>query len=578
MVINMQLYTLYDIGTQFYKNIFDYGQKLEYLRKTFDVFFNEFKKVMYLKQFEDEQYNYELPFPVLKDSKIYKDFNILNIQQYTIENQSELFKRMTKRDILTLRYQLSLIPNTSDDIYNDIGFQIFTDTEIDSYLFNFQEKTHTYDNDSGLQNFYNDIMINLRETNNKQLSFIVYYYLYTLISKYINSNLLFSQFVYIETIDNQDNNNLLYSNSYDMFNNLIENNKIDISYDLTNVIFYNNYRIKNITPQLKQSLQSYILNNHIPLFQEQINQYLDHNRYNFILNINSNIHNLLYGKFTQSIVDSIYDKRKNMIKFKDDDINSFRDKFEVTILNDYENRALNDTNFSDYELLLAYYRYHTTKFINIIPIISSRYINNRIKPENDHALKILSFKANLENIEFQFEKITQQLESNAHNINNVFDMLISNDGIIFDLSIIISTLDMLNDYFNSDEFNSFAETLLNDFHNYLFNQGFIQKDYDYLQNINVIKSFLGACLKEKVITHHVYSEIKNQYIDIVDQIRNTRDLSREYEDIKNSLNNIDNEIHQINYTYMWRFYENMVNTTLTINQTQALYYRYINFD
>lgn len=567
-------YSLYQTGQMFFNNLFDYSKQFGFLKTSCQTFLDSVEDLSYLKYLNASRYMYPYPYKLLSSYEILKSFNIVKIRENILTRKKYLFDMVYDQNILRLHYNLNKIPQTKKEMETDyaIYFHYFFEK---NRLQKITDYFNTYLNERDFYDFYNIINTNLYNVNHTNQSIIFYYYIYTITSKYVNNKLSMSNHIYQNSVVDLVTRENIYEYLKNDLSDCITADKDNISIKLTNIFSSIIYRFCNVSDKFNTYLSNYLRNHQLSVIINSIKEYNDLFKYNFLLKLNENLYKLLYGKLAYITTNDLYLIKKNIVVFQ----NNLKEKDicnenETLLLENFQN-TVTDILFQQYELLLRIYRYDYEKFINIIPIIVSEYITNNIKTDIDHNLTPQLFKELFSKMDLNYTSMVSQIVK-LHDIPYIVDIIMENDALILDYALSMTYVEMIDEYFNSDEFNNCAEQILNNIYTHLKKENYTDDNHLWISGKESLKVFFTAFLKNSVLNDSIYNQLKLEYIGILDIIKTQSSIIPPDADIIQDLETYDQNISDFNYRQMWTFYENLTTSTLTTNYIQYRYSLYKN--
>ncbi|MFW6219373.1 MAG: hypothetical protein ACOC33_00765 [bacterium] len=549
----------------YFDKLFNYNKQLNDIKEYHNLCLNTISNLDHLKLFlKDNNIKYLSYFKTIETSD-YNLFNQVEIRNKTFETNNELLEKIYDSDIIQLYSSISNMPETKKEIDIDISIYKTLINEI-PHSQDLSRNFYSYISEKTYRNFYDLIYSNKQNIDIQNSSFIVYYYLYSLISSYINNRLN-----YIEKLRDLTKTKYAYFNniSNDFFSEESSNSFCD---SFINILLHNTYQFSSISTTFINSTKNYVLTHQLPILKESIDDYFKSINYNLLLKLNDNIHRLLYHKVIDNVVKDCYQHRNNYLTF--DQNTSERNiifNYEFKVLNKYL-ISMNDISFDKYDTLLNYYRNNFDKFINIIPILSQSYIDDSIKTTKNSATTAQLFNNILNLININNNKLEDYVSyiNQYSYFNNIF---LDDDSLIFDYAKYLTLSEHINIYIKSSQFEETIDKILYNIYKYLRNLGYVYFNQDWSLHKDVIILFIHAFLNNQLFKNNFLNDLKVEYIDIVEsEINGQQNISGKFNEF---IETEKQAIKNFNYRQMWMFYENMISSTLTIHNIDKIHDKYL---
>lgn len=569
-------YTLFQAGKIYFNNVINYTDQFRYLKDTCQIYYNATRYMNHIKQIQDRDildYNYPYPHSLYKYNRVYAHFNTLNIERrlwIATKNIHDVSR--DNLSILQLLNETSKLPPTEHEtlINRAIHLHEFTHSR---ELQNFSEHFRAYQAEDTDRNFYTNIYFKHYDVEARYTSFLVYYYLRSILAKYVNEQMNFATVFRNHIMNNTNRRNAVYYEMINTFNQSISSNSEYFCKNLTHSLSFIVYQLVRPSDTFNTALTNYIQNNEVIRLQNSIDDFVDTHKYSYLVVLFNLIHTLLYERIIHTATEELYVLKNQVMSFTKMREREIFGNYEFLKLKEYQKQITID-RFETYDLILNEYCKQPFKFVNNVPIICEQFIDEKIKSKDDFTIRSHDIKQLLNtNINLNYENIAREIE--AYYNNQVFiDELMAYDGLVLDYAISLMYLEIIDDYIESEEFDEVLNSLLYNTYRFLRTNRYIGDDYYWIEGKRYIQSFLKSFLKNQILNESQYNNFKLQFIDSLDLLRqSSMDVpSREY--IVNILKEIDTELIETNFLNIWQFYENMIKSTLTVNQINNVYSQY----
>lgn len=475
---------------------------------------------------------------------------------------------------------------------NSINFSFLTqniiidDNYINNFLWDYLTKS-VPDSYNLSYNLLTNVTQNIHESSYNNISVLELINLYNIFYNVYIQNFNFNESFlnFILTI-NETDDTFTNSKLKSTFNNFITNTNSyfdndEIFKNLSKLILKNNFNIIKPTNYILNNFTQYYIDNEINNINTAFSNFIDNefsdtfiNRLNTVLiNIRNNIY---YNIFNNLITEDL----NNFIT--DINLNEINSIFDSDIINQFI-RNINKFELKNYLLPIYNYSNNPIKFINILMpfitdfvqkyLVTNKKYNELIGSDSVFKNKINKLIENL---------ISENNETGLTNLTNFFNNIdirsIYNDNDLGSLFSFLFTKEIIIEFYNSDYFNNFIIDSLENLNIYLYNNKIIEYNYNYYNNIEIIRSYYKTFfLKYAIEYNNDTGEINNYiYPDLklkIDEFFNITDLTFEITETK-LLENITSQINN------YKSYTNNYNLTKNIYQsyiTKLIYQKILTF-
>jgi hypothetical protein len=428
---------------------------------------------------------------------------------------------------------------------------------------------------------YNDI--NLLDLIN------LYNILYNIYTQRFNFTEKFLNFVLITNeTDSTFTNNKLKSTFEEFItntNSYFDND--EIFKKLCTLMLKNNFNIIKPTNYILNNITQYYIDNEIINLNVAFSNFIDNifldnfiNRLTISLNnIQNNIYYNIFNDFVEQDLNNFINEDYLTGTYGTSGINNL---FNSDIINQFV-KNLNKFELKNYLLPIYKYSNIPIKFINIlIPFITEFVKNYLVNDEkyNDLINSDIYFKNSINEL---IETLIS--EDNEEKFNNLVDFFndidissIYNDNDLGNIFSFLFIKEIIIEFYDSDYFNDFIINSLENLNIYLYNNKIVQYNYNYYNNIEIIRAYYKTFFLKYSIKYDSETEEINNYIypDLkikLDEFFNTTDLTFEITQTK-LLENISSQINS------YKLYTNNYNLTKNIYRsyiTKLIYQKILTF-
>ncbi len=551
-------------------------------KETFDYFNSYFN---YFQNFQNIPFDFDD-----KVNSLYNfypiNFKILKLNESSVEGfstrkiiDSFIFNKMNKQDFLEslipIINKINEIPNNIEEInFTNLTQKIITTND---FFNNYLLKLHQFNIPSQQCNFnlVSPSSNSFHESyNNLNLAHILtlYFSLYKIFVNYYNIRRPIVE--YFSSLSTPILTNTVVN---DEFEDFIFNSNSSFDKDeylsLSNFILLNNFNIINVNDNIQTSVRNYILDSQLETLGSTFNTYLTNNYSDNLLNIFSSTSVQTYRNILFYYIFN---------QFNSEDINDYTsDSFNTELNSLLSNSKINQiiANINQYKFMdyiMPIYNYASTpvKFINIINYFIEKFINDELFTD------------------YIFEGVFNKNVVN-NNINNVYNKLNNFDALSTfftnldikqiskdnELSGIISFYfykDIIINFINSKEFGNWIITFLKNINDHLYSNKFINYNYNWFNNINLIKSYFKVFFlkyisyyKNDKFNNYLYPSLQTH----IDLFFNDNDTDG-FINFNGTLSNIETTITSLNnnslvlnsvYMLMKNIFKGYLNKQLTNN-------------
>jgi hypothetical protein len=497
-------------------------QLSEIKKNTFDNFSTYFDFLINSNNIPLDYDKYLTSFPYYpKDFKYFKSLKLSNSVSFSTQKIVDsipvdnvyLQKSNFKDIIIPINSLIEKIP----DHINNITFSHLTQKIIldNNFLDNYIYDLHINSVPNNYNNIY-DLLItepfqNIDSSiNNINLLNLISLYniFYKLFIDYYN----FSQpfYTYCIAHNSQDS---IFTNNYmkTEFNTFLlnTNNYFDNSVyiNLSKLILKNNFNLISPVDSIVSAVQTFIESTQLTKLSDCFLQFLNLTQSNSLVSILKN--NLLKGQ--NIIFYNIFNEllSENINNFLSEDYLNNNTNLNTILNQDYLNNIIQNVNeFKLKHYLLPIYQYSNKpiKFINVI----TQFIQEFIKTDlmNDINYNKLINQVECENLINRFLNNLQEYSNIKSFFDNINIREIYNNNQIGSIISLIFYKDIINEFVEHDLFNNYIIEMLTDLNSFLYSEKLIQYNYNWFNNIELIKAFFKTFFLKYI---YYYNEDDSTY-------------------------------------------------------------------
>jgi hypothetical protein len=564
---------------RFFDNIY---LKESIKKETFDYFNSYFE---YFQNFKNIPFNFD---DKLNSSYDFypTNFKVLKLNESSVEGfstrkimNSFISNKINKHDFLEILIpiinKINNVPNNIEDIiFTNLTQKLIT---TDDFFNNYLLKLHQFNIPSQQCNFnlVSSSSNNFHESyNNINLIHILTLY-FSLYKIFINFyNIQKSVMEYFSSLPTPIITKNVVKNEFEdfIFNSNSSFDK-DEYLSLSNFILLNIFNIINVSDNIQLSVKNYILDSQLQTLNNSFNTYLTNNYSDNLLNI-----------FSSTTIQTY----KNILfyyifnQFNSEDINNyisndFNTELDLLLSNTKINQLIGNINqykFMDYIMPIYNYASTPVKFINIINYFIEKFITDELFTDNifENIFNKNIVKSNINDV---YKKL-DRFEDLSTFFTNLDIKQISKDNELSGIMSFYFYKDIIIKFVNSKEFDNWLITFLKNINDYLYSNKFINYNYNWFNNINLIKSYFKifflkyiSYYKNNKFNNYMYPSLQN-HIDLffddndTDGFINFNATTSNIETIITSLNNntlVSNSI----YILTKNIFKGYLNKQLTNN-------------
>jgi hypothetical protein len=363
-------------------------------------------------------------------------------------------------------------------------------------------------------------------------------------------------------------------------NSYFDNN--EIFKNLCKLILKNNFNIIKPTDYILNNFTQYYIDNEINNISTAFSNFIDNDFLDtFINRLNTTLTNIrnkiYYNIFNIFITEDLNNFIVDIIS-----LNGINNIFDSDIINQFV-KDINKFELKNYLLPIYNYSINPIKFINILMPFITDFVQKYLVTNKKYNELIGSDSFFKNAINEVIERlISENNETGLNNLTNFFNNInirsIYNDNNLGSLFSFLFMKEIIIEFYNSNYFNDFVINSLENLNICLYNNKIIPYNYNYYNNIDIIRSYYKTFfLKYSIKYNDDTGEINNYiYPDLklkIDEFFNTTDLT--FEITENKL--LENITSQINN---YKLYTNNYNLTKNIYQsyiTKLIYQKILTF-
>ncbi|MFW6247180.1 MAG: hypothetical protein ACOC22_03360 [bacterium] len=459
-----------------------------------------------LKKELDDYPKFPISFkPITKMGKI-NQYKIYDIVPKLPENPSDL----VEDDLLQFKSDLDNIPDSKEQITLQLYLQkIFIEDIISDAFERKKFLLGTIRNVENLDYFY-EIIFNssIDDLNNFEFPQQVenVFFLSRNVDKFTNFFNQFSDYYYSKNIITEskiENDIDSYFEDDELISELVDK--------FVTIILKTNYKLIEYSNSLKNTV-SQVVEDSLNDFKNKLLESLNSEISSIRRNILAHNKELIVNKL---IVECLIDQNNNGSFLADNYFrfwNSLRTEEKVKTEEEYIKYFLSritPNNINKYMLLWYIYSTSSEKFINILPMITDRIVDDFVFKDIDKQYLtksiVESFFKNYYK-EIDFDKYTESI-NNVFSYNGFLNYSANDD--IFKMVTFLSVFQKIDEFFESDSIDDYTQNLLKNIFDRLRKSGFFPYNYNWYQDSISINFFLKTYLKNEFLNNHFLENFSN---------------------------------------------------------------------
>jgi len=449
-------------------------------------------------------------------------FDLWAIHNCALDTVDVLKDYITDKDALALKLRLDKIPGDIVKIRNDIYLQYTFFSSVND-LFHLKQHFHDYSELKKVINYYNSLdelpyNPNMFEGNT---SFVHTFLFDFLFRQHLKNATNVSGKLSVYCIDNDIFNKNDIKSS---FSNFIDDNKTEFFNISSKIMLQSLYSMSKIDDvlvnstiqsiehnidKLKTSFDTYV-DNFIGYPTGEIIQYVLNSFYLvFGSRMVSNLHNDS-GIFDQGFIQSTSTS-------EDEIFQEFMEKVSSNSIQNY--------------LFVSYlYKFWPIKFINILPIIISKYTEEIIKPETSLAFSRSSleslFSYFLSDSKVNYNDLITYFQTNVDN-SYLADM--TNEENVVEFAFFLYFIKLFDDFMESDLYNDFVKDVYNDMFVILRNEGYVENTFNWYTCQILFHLFFKSFIRSELVSGNVFTNLQDEFKNIFLSILNNSTGDSKYD-------------------------------------------------
>jgi hypothetical protein len=430
------------------------------------------------------------------------DFNVWKIYNVAPDTVEVLTDYITNKNALVLRPRLNSIPDDLIKLKNDIYFQYTFWADIDD-LFNTKLHFHDYSMMKNIVNYYNSLFerpYNLGFSENSS-SFIHIFLFDFLFRQQLKNMTNFPMALNMYCIDNDSFNKTQIKQG---FNSFIDDNKTEFFSLCAKIILQSLYRMAKIDPSVTSIISKSIVDNNVERLKNSFGTYLDEYVSRPVLQL------------TQYSLNSFYlDNNENIFNLGFIQSNALN---EDNIFRNFMS-GVSTTGLKSYLYLTYLYKFWPIKFLNINPIVISKYVEELVKPDSNLAFShkslesLLSFS--LSNANLNYSNLRDYFESNT--TSSYLSDLANNENVV-KFSFFIYFIKLFDDFMDHELYNNFVQDLYEEVFLILRDKGHVDNLFNWNNCQILFDLFFKSFIRLKITNNEIFNDLQSEYNQIFNNV------------------------------------------------------------
>ena len=438
-------------------------------------------------------------------------FDLWKIHNCALDTVDVLKDYITNKDALALRVRLDKIPDDIIKIRNDIYLQYTFFSSVND-LFHLKQHFHDYSELKKVINYYNSLdelpyNPNMLEGDT---SFVHTFLFDFLFRQHLRNSVNVGGKLSIYCIDND-----VFSKDdiKSTFTNFIDNNKNEFFNTSSKIILQSLYSMSRLDDVvIDESINA--VSHNIDKLKDSFNIYVD----NFIGYPTGEIIQYILNSFYLIFGSRMISNLHNSDIFDQGFLQS-TSYAENKIFDEFMNNV-SSTSIQNYLFVSYLYKFWPIKYVNILPIIMSKYSEDIIKPETSLAFSRSSleslFSYCLSDSKVDYDGLVDYFQTN---IDNAYLSNMANEEGVVEFAFFLYFTKLFDDFMDSDAYNEFVKEVYNDMFIMLRNEGYVENTFNWctcqiLFNL-FFKSFIRSQLVAGTVFDNLQTEFKNIFISIL---------------------------------------------------------------
>jgi len=434
-----------------------------------------------------------------------KNFDLWKIYNCVLDTVDKLKDYITSKSALSLRIDLDKIPNDIIKIRNDVNLQYTFSSRIND-LFDLKQHFHDYSRLKKIINFYNSLdETSYNEGFNDSSSSFIHTFLFDfLFRQQLRNSSNFSSKLGLYCIDNDIFSG---SNIKNSFNTFIDDNSEDFFYTSSQIILQSLYSMSKIDPKVTNLVLKSIEHNSTDL-KEAFENYIDYHIGYPSGEIIQFSTNSLYLVLGSNLISSTY----NNFGIFDQSFQQSTSYAEDEVFSNFMNNV-SSTSVQSYLFMSYLYKFWPIKFINVLPMIMSKYAEEIIKPDVNQAFS----RSRLESIfslclnKVDYDELISYLNTTVDN-DYLSNLVIDEEVIRFSFFVYFTKL--FDGFMESDLYKAFVTSIYKDVYKTLRDEGFISNTFNWNSCNVLFDLFFKSFIRSNLISGNVFSDLENQFREV----------------------------------------------------------------
>lgn len=462
------------------------------------------------KELREDLENYpKFPYNFLPISNI-TDFDIYKIYSAT-RQPKEVLSNLIPNSLLPLKHTLDQLPPSRDKFFSQLYLQKIFIEDITNNNFNANQNLlgllfNVEDTDFFYKSIGSPTISNIKDVEFFQQA-VHSIFIPRQIDRFTNIFDQFSDYYYSSNLINHE----LISNSFNLFFDNQENLD-DFLGKLSKLIIRSIYGMLEYTNEV-ESISRDAIYKTLEDLESKFSNFVQFRIDNLRRNIFFYFRQLLINYLTVKIMENQCDTDNYSVFYEPGNYFNIWGNINISEVDSEEDfigsflDRITSNNLNDYMYLWFSYNRYPEKFLNILPMITKKMINDFVFTSADR----LYLRENLiEGILRKYPgKINFEEYSRAINDTLTADNLESflNDEKISKMALFLSVVKILDDFLNSKDFNNYIYNLLFSVFNSFKQNGYIRYDFDWYKEHITTNLFFETYLKNSFFNDKLFNDI-----------------------------------------------------------------------
>jgi hypothetical protein len=275
------------------------------------------------------------------------------------------------------------------------------------------------------------------------------------------------------------------------------------------IILQSLYKMTKIDSKITDAISVSIENKHANSLISAFDSYIDEDVSFPISLLNQYVLNSLYLVFGSNQISTIYNNT-DIFNLGFIATNSIS---ENQIFNNFKDKSTT-TDIKNYLYLSYLYKFWPIKFLNVYPIIISKYVEQQIKPDDSLAFSQKSLESLL-SFSLATNNINYQNLTNHFNNNVTLDYLqtLTQDEKVIEFSFFIYFSKLFDDFMKSDKYIEFVNGVYEDVFIILRDKGHINHNFNWNSCQVLFDLFFKTFIRSKIVDNNIFSNNIQDYSD-----------------------------------------------------------------